>query len=104
MRKIHLDFMFTVSLLLVVIFSPSTNAQDKPLVKIIAMGGTIANTPDGRLPIDDFVEQIPRITDHAELEVREYIRIGSATITIQNWIDIANIISNVNNIFINYYI
>jgi L-asparaginase len=93
MRKIHLDFIFTVSLLLVVIFSHSTNAQDKPLVKIIAMGGTIANTPDGRLPIDDFVEQIPRITDHAELEVREYIRIGSATITIQNWIDIANIIT-----------
>ncbi|NNE38087.1 MAG: asparaginase, partial [Gammaproteobacteria bacterium] len=93
MKKQHLNILLTTLLLSLFCVSNIAHAQDKPLVKIIATGGTIANTPDGRLPIDMFIEQIPRITGVADLEVRDYIRTGSATITIQNWIDIANIIT-----------
>ena len=93
MRKIHLDLVLSILLLSLTVFSHSAHSQSKPLVKIIAMGGTIANTPTGRLPIDVFLEQIPRIKDAAEIEVRDYIRVGSASITVQNWIDVANIIT-----------
>ena len=93
MRSRHLYLMLSIVLLSLSVVPHSANSQSKPLVKIIAMGGTIANTPTGRLPIDVFLEQIPRIKDVAEIEVRDYIRVGSASITIQNWIDVANIIT-----------
>ena len=71
----------------------SQNNTGKPLVKIIATGGTIANTPTGRLPIDVVLEEIPEIQDFADIEIHDYIRVGSASMTLQNWVDIANIIT-----------
>lgn len=73
----------------------TTQAQqmDLPLVKIIATGGTIANSPDGRMSVDTVLENIPQIAQVADIEVHDYIRVGSSEITIQNWIDIANMIT-----------
>jgi L-asparaginase len=93
MIKIYLDLVRVILLLSLMVFTHSANSQSKPLVKIIATGGTIVNTPTGRHPVDVFIEQIPRIKDVAEIEIRDYISVGSASITIQNWIDIANIIT-----------
>lgn len=72
--------------------APSTA---KPLVKIIATGGTIANSPTGRMSIDSVMQNIPQLKDVAELEVIDYARIGSSAITIQNWIDIGNTINKI---------
>jgi L-asparaginase len=93
MKKIHQCLLLPILLLSLTVFSHPASSQSKPLVKIIATGGTIVNTPAGRLPVDGFIEQIPRIKDVAEIEIRDYISVGSASITIQNWIDIANIIT-----------
>ena len=68
------------------------SADDKPNIKIIATGGTIANSPDGRMAVDTVLGQVPRIGEFANIEVRDYIRVGSSEITIQNWIDIAQVI------------
>ncbi|MDH3547702.1 MAG: asparaginase [Gammaproteobacteria bacterium] len=68
------------------------SANDKPRIKIIATGGTIANSPDGRMAVETVLSQVPRIGEFADIDVRDYIRVGSSEITIQNWIDIANVI------------
>jgi L-asparaginase type II len=65
-----------------------------PRVKIIATGGTIANSPDGRMAVESVLEQIPGIGDVADIAVRDYIRVGSSEITVQNWIDIAAVITD----------
>ena len=66
---------------------------DRPLVKIIATGGTIANSPDGRMAVETVLAQIPGIGQVADIEVRDYVRVGSSEITLLNWIDIATVIA-----------
>ena len=61
-------------------------APQKPLVKIVATGGTIANSPDGRMAVDTVLAQIPEIANHARIEVVDLIRIGSSSISVQNWL------------------
>lgn len=65
---------------------------ERPQVRVIATGGTIANSPDGRMAVDTVLEQIPGIAEIAEITVRDYVRIGSSEISLQNWIDIAGVI------------
>jgi len=69
------------------------NQNNLPLIKIIATGGTIANSPDGRLSVDSVLTQIPEVSNIAKIEIHDYIRIGSSEISIQNWIDIAKLIT-----------
>ncbi len=67
-------------------------ATDKPQIRIIATGGTIANSPDGRMAVESVLEQIPAISDIADIAIHDYVRIGSSEMSVQNWIDIANVI------------
>ena len=71
-------------------------AQDAlPLIKVIATGGTIANTPSGRLHANDVLEAIPELKKIARLEVEEVIRVGSSSITVANWLTLAKRINAV---------
>jgi L-asparaginase len=73
------------------------HAQEKlPLVKIVATGGTIANTPSGRLHAGEVAEAIPALKKVARLEVEEVIRVGSSSITVDNWLTLAR---RINEIF-----
>jgi L-asparaginase len=65
-----------------------------PLVKVIATGGTIANSAAGRMAVDVLLEQIPQVRHIANIEIYDYNRIGSSEVSIQNWIDIAHVITN----------
>ena len=79
-----------------IMINTTTQAQSTgnlPLVKIIATGGTIANSPDGRMSVDTVLAQLPEISQIAKIEIYDYIRIGSSEISIQNWIDIAKVIT-----------
>src|SRR5678816_1064168 len=68
----------------------STHAQEKlPRIKVLATGGTIANTPSGRLHAGEVVEAIPQLKDVARLEVEELMRVGSSAITVANWLALA---------------
>ncbi|MDH3507828.1 MAG: asparaginase [Gammaproteobacteria bacterium] len=69
-------------------------ATDKPRITIVATGGTIANSPAGRMGLDAFLEQIPGIGDVADIRIRDYARISSSNMSIQNWIEIAQLIAD----------
>ncbi len=71
-------------------------SQEKlPLVKIVATGGTIANTPSGRLHAGEVAEAIPDLKKVARLEVEEIIRVGSSSISIENWLKLAKRINEI---------
>jgi L-asparaginase len=70
-------------------------ADQPPLIKIIATGGTIANSPVGRMAVDTVLAQIPQISDYARIEVTDYARIGSSSISVQNWIDISHLVNEI---------
>jgi L-asparaginase len=72
------------------------HAQDNlPLVKVVATGGTIANTPSGRLSAAEVAEAIPQLKKVARLDVEEVIRVGSSAITVDNWITLAHRINDI---------
>ena len=71
-------------------------AQEKlPLVKVVATGGTIANTPSGRLHAGEVAEAIPQLKRVARLEVEEVIRVGSSSIKVENWLTLARRINEI---------
>ncbi len=41
------------------ILAQAQESEDLPIVKVVATGGTIANTPDGRLSVDAVIEALP---------------------------------------------
>ncbi len=65
---------------------------DRPQVTIVATGGTIANSPAGRMGVDAFLDQIPGIGEIADIRIRDYARINSSNMSVQNWIEIARLI------------
>jgi L-asparaginase len=69
--------------------SGTARAQTLPLVRIVATGGTIANSPTGRLSVESVMQRIPALAQVARIEVVDVARIGSSAITLQNWLDIA---------------
>jgi L-asparaginase len=91
MRSLSIGFALTL------LAAGSTAAEDRlPLVKVVATGGTIANTPSGRLHAGEVAEAIPEIKKVARLEVEEVIRVGSSSISLANWLTLAN---KINEIF-----
>ncbi|MGH9721422.1 MAG: asparaginase [Bryobacteraceae bacterium] len=74
----------------------AVEAQDKlPLIKVVATGGTIANTPSGRLHAGEVAEAIPALKKVARLEVEEVMRVGSSSITLENWLTLARRINEI---------
>jgi L-asparaginase len=56
-----------------------------PLVVVVATGGTIANTPSGRLHAGEVADAIPALKTVARLEVEEVIRVASSAIGHEHW-------------------
>ena len=63
--------------------------EDLPLVKVLATGGTIANTPSGRLHAGEVADAIPELRKVARLEIEELVRVASSAITVENWLALA---------------
>ena len=75
----------TLLILTLVLGISLAHSQDKlPLVKVLATGGTIANTPSGRLHAGEVAEAIPQLKKVARLEVEEVMRVGSSAITVRS--------------------
>ncbi len=64
-------------------------AGNLPLVAILATGGTIANTPSGRLHAGEVADAIPALKKIARLEVEEIIRVASSAIGHEHWLPLA---------------
>ncbi len=64
-------------------------ASSLPLVKIIATGGTIANTPGGRVPMEQVLADVPEAGEYARFEVDEVCRVGAESFTPDTWLLVA---------------
>jgi L-asparaginase len=70
-----------------------------PRVRIVSTGGTIANTPGGRLPFEQVLDEInqwypaddPRRA--ADLTITEVLREGAETFTPAEWVKISNAVN-----------
>ena len=83
-------------LLAILLAATPAQAQDTlPLVKVVATGGTIANTPSGRLHAGEVAEAIPQLKKVARLEVEEVMRVGSSSITVEQWLTLAKRINDI---------
>jgi L-asparaginase len=82
---------FVTAAALVAVGLPAA-AQDLPNVKVFATGGTIANTPDGRIAVEAIVDALPEVTEIAELSIEDITRTGSSSLTWQDFIDTAKAI------------
>jgi len=64
-----------------------------PLIKIIATGGTIANTSHGLIAFDEVLQDIPQAKAMADFEVVEATRVRSGQLRLAQWFDIARAVS-----------
>src|SRR5205085_11902749 len=86
----------TLSGIALVISATLLHAQEKlPLIKVVATGGTIANTPSGRLHAGEVAEAIPQLKKVARLDVEEVVRVGSSAISVDNWITLSHRINEI---------
>lgn len=65
------------------------SVNNLPIVAILATGGTIANTPSGRLHAGEVADAIPALKKVARLEVEEFIRVASSAIGHEHWLPLA---------------
>ena len=85
-----------IFLSLALVAGPAPGQDTLPLIKVVATGGTIANTPSGRLHAGEVAEAIPQLKKVARLEVDELMRVGSSSITLAQWLTLAR---RINEIF-----
>jgi len=76
--------------------SERVESPDKlPLVAVVATGGTIANTPSGRLHAGEVADAIPALKKIARLEVEELIRVASSAIGVEHWLPLARRVNEI---------
>jgi L-asparaginase len=72
--------------------------EQLPLIKVIATGGTIANTPgEVRISGEAYVKALPEISKYARLDVEDFMRVGSSKLGPEHWLKLAK---KCNRIFI----
>lgn len=76
--------------------------RTKPVIKIVATGGTIANTLEGRIPIQQVIADIRanfqetlELLDSVEFEVIDLLRVGSSAFTSKDFLEIARTVNKV---------
>lgn len=91
-----IDIVRCAAIVLLVSGAGAAAAQEQlPLIKVVATGGTIANTPSGRLNAAEVADAIPALKKVARLEVEEVVRVGSSSITLENWLRLARRINEI---------
>jgi L-asparaginase len=74
--------------------------NSKTRIKLIATGGTIANTLTGRIPIEEVIGDIRKsypetaaVLDSVQLDVVDLVRVGSEIFTSKEFLDIARAVN-----------
>jgi L-asparaginase len=73
----------------------AASANQLPLVVVVATGGTIANTPSGRLHAGEVADAIPALKDVARLEIEEVVRVASSALGPEHWLPLAKRINEI---------
>lgn len=63
------------------------------LIKIVATGGTIANTSHGLIGADEILRDIPQARGMADFEITEATRVRSGSMRLAQWFEIAGAVS-----------
>lgn len=65
------------------------DAQELPLVRLVATGGTISNQAAGRLTAADFIDRIPEAARYARIEHEQFSNIASSALTLTQYLELA---------------
>ena len=65
-----------------------------PLIRIVATGGTIANTAGGLIDVGDVLKDIPQAAGLADIEVVEATRVRSGSMRLPQWLDIGRAVAD----------
>jgi L-asparaginase len=81
------SWLFRAGVVAMLIGMPGLAAQELPRVHVIATGGTIASRPGAdQLTGQALVEAVPELAEVAQIEVEEFSRVGSSSITPDHWL------------------
>ena len=76
--------------------------ETKPVIKIVATGGTIANTRDGRIPIQQVIADIRgnfpetlELLDSVKFEIIDLLRVASQDFSSKDFLEIARTVNKV---------
>ncbi|MCL4845800.1 MAG: asparaginase [Acidobacteria bacterium] len=68
----------------------SAQADDvRPVVRLVATGGTISNRDGGRLTADDMLAAVPQLAVHVRAEAEQFSNVASTSLTLGQWLDLA---------------
>ncbi|MGH9786430.1 MAG: asparaginase domain-containing protein, partial [Terriglobia bacterium] len=91
-------------LALIALFTWAGTAQEaaKPVIKIVATGGTIANQLDGRVPFEKVIGDIRKnfpethqLLDSVRFDIVDILRVGSSSLSGENFLEIARTVNRV---------
>lgn len=63
--------------------------RKRPTVRLVATGGTIANSPGDRLTADDLVALIPSLDRNFIVETEQFANLPSSSVTLDQWLELA---------------
>ena len=63
--------------------------RERPTVRLVATGGTIANHPGERLTADELVALVPSLDRFVEVETEQFANLPSSAISVEQWLELA---------------
>jgi L-asparaginase len=69
--------------------SASASPSERPKVRLVTTGGTIANRAGGRLTAQELLGSVPQIGDYAQVEPEEFSNVASGELTLDQWLKLS---------------
>lgn len=93
MRTLHWSWIAAcVTYLALVVPPPAARAaqpDERPLVRLIATGGTIANRAGARLTAAELSASVPALDDQVAVEAEQFSNVASGALTLDDWLRLA---------------
>ena len=61
----------------------------RPIVRLIATGGTIANRAGSRLTAEDLSDSVPTLDRYVAVETEQFSNVASGALTLEDWLQLA---------------
>jgi L-asparaginase len=70
-------------------WAAAATADEPPIVKLVATGGTISNRAGGRLTAEELVSSIPILRDYVRAEFEQFANTASSDLTLAQFLDLS---------------
>jgi L-asparaginase len=70
-------------------------AADPPRVHFVGTGGTISNQSGGRLTVDELVELVPDLAEHARVTSEQFANVSSSRMTLDQWLQLSRRVNEI---------